>query len=63
MTTTAAGLEEKLKKGRAMWEQECEELVEQAKDQVADAADGLRVLVQHFDIPCDKLSANCFLVL
>jgi hypothetical protein len=50
-TTAAAGLEEKLEKERAMWEQEREELVEQAKDQIADAADGLRVLVQRFDIP------------
>lgn len=50
-STAAAGLEEKLEKERAMWEQEREELVEQAKDQIADAADGLRVLVQRFDIP------------
>lgn len=49
--TAAAGLEEKLEKERAMWEQEREELVEQAKDQIADAADGLRALVQRFDIP------------
>lgn len=34
-----------------MWEQEREELVEQAKDQIADAADGLRILVQRFDVP------------
>jgi hypothetical protein len=50
-STAAAGLEEKLEKERAMWEQEREELVEQAKDQIADAADGLRILVQRFDIP------------
>ena len=50
-TTATAGLEEKLEKERAMWEQEREELVEQAKDQIADAADGLRVLIQRFDIP------------
>jgi hypothetical protein len=50
-STAAAGLEEELEKERAMWEQEREELVEQAKDQIADAADGLRVLVQRFDIP------------
>ena len=50
-STAATGLEEKLEKERAAWEQEREELVEQAKDQIADAADGLRVLVQRFDIP------------
>jgi hypothetical protein len=50
-TTTTAGLEEKMEKERAMWEQEREELVEQAKDQITDAAEGLRVLVQRFDIP------------
>lgn len=49
--TAAAGLKEKLEKERAMWEQEREELVEQAKDQIADAADGLRALIQRFDIP------------
>ena len=49
--TATAGLEEKLEKERAMWEQEREELVEQAKDQIARAADELRALVQRFDIP------------
>ena len=49
--TAAARLEEKLEKERAMWEQEREELVEQAKDQIASAADGLRALIQRFDIP------------
>lgn len=49
--TATAGLEEKMEKERAMWEQEREELVEQAKDQIADAADGLRILVQRFDVP------------
>jgi Uds1 (Up-regulated during septation)-like protein len=49
--TTAAGLEEKLEKERALWEQEREEVAERAKDQIADAADGLRALVQRFDIP------------
>jgi len=49
--TEAVGLEEKMEKERAMWEQERDELVEQAKDQIADAADGLRVIVQRFDIP------------
>jgi hypothetical protein len=49
--TAASGLEEKLERERAMWEQEREELVEQAKDQIADAADELRALVQRFDIP------------
>jgi hypothetical protein len=49
--TATAGLEETLEKERAMWEQEREELVEQAKDQVANAAEELRGLVQRFDIP------------
>jgi hypothetical protein len=49
--TAAAGLEEKLEKERAIWEQEREELVEQVKDQIAYAADELRALVQRFDIP------------
>ena len=49
--TVTSRSEEKLEKERAMWEQEREELVEQAKDQIANAADGLRVLVQRFDIP------------
>jgi predicted NBD/HSP70 family sugar kinase len=49
--TATAGLEEKLEKERAVWEQEREELIEQAKDQIAHAADGLRALVQRFDIP------------
>ncbi len=49
--TTAAGLEEKLEKERALWEQEREEVAERAKDQIADAADGLRAIVQRFDIP------------
>ena len=49
--TAAAGLEKKLEKERAIWEQEREELIEQAKDQIADAADGLRALIQRFDIP------------
>ena len=47
----AAGVEERLEQERAVWEQEREELVERAKDQIADAADGLRGLVQRFDIP------------
>ncbi|KAI0278609.1 hypothetical protein BGY98DRAFT_1176465 [Russula aff. rugulosa BPL654] len=33
------------------WDREREELVEQAIDQIVIAADGLRVLVQRFDIP------------
>jgi hypothetical protein len=49
--TATTGLEEKLEMERVMWEQEREELVERAKDQIANAADGLRVLVQRFDIP------------
>ena len=49
--TATAGLEKKFELERATWEQEREELVEQAKDQIANAADGLRVLVQRFDIP------------
>jgi hypothetical protein len=36
---------------REQWEQEREELVMQAKDQIADAANGLRSLVQRHDIP------------
>ncbi|KAI0287600.1 Up-regulated during septation-domain-containing protein, partial [Russula brevipes] len=45
------GLTETLENERAMWEQEREELTAQAKDQIADAAEGLRILVQRFDIP------------
>jgi hypothetical protein len=52
-TTVAAGLEEKLEKERAMWEQEREELVEQAKDQIADAS--FSASTSHVT------SANCFL--
>jgi hypothetical protein len=44
-------IEEKLEKESTMWEQEREELVEQAKDQIMNAADRLRVLVQRVDIP------------
>ena len=33
------------------WEQEHEELTTQAKDQIASVADGLRALVQQFDVP------------
>ena len=40
-----------LEKERELWEQEREELVARAKDQIADAAEGLRGLVQRFDIP------------
>jgi hypothetical protein len=47
----AAGLEERLEQERAVWDQEREELVERAKDQIAFAADGLRGLVQRFDVP------------
>ena len=36
---------------RARWEHEREELAAQAKDQISVAADGLRALVQQFDIP------------
>ncbi|KAF8267438.1 Up-regulated during septation-domain-containing protein, partial [Lactarius quietus] len=36
---------------RARWEQERDELAAQAKDQIAAAADGLRALVQRFDVP------------
>ncbi|KAH8988708.1 hypothetical protein EDB86DRAFT_2945634 [Lactarius hatsudake] len=36
---------------RSQWEQEREELAAQAKDQIAAAADGLRALVQRFDVP------------
>jgi chromosome segregation ATPase len=45
------GLTETLENERAMWEQEREELAAQAKDEIADAAEGLRILVQRFDIP------------
>lgn len=47
----SAGTEERLEKERAIWEQEREELVELAKDQITRAADGLRGLIQQFDIP------------
>jgi hypothetical protein len=46
-TQLAEGIESE----RARWEQEREELTAQAKDQVAAAADGLRALVQRFDVP------------
>jgi chromosome segregation ATPase len=36
---------------RARWEHDREELAAQAKDQIAVAADGLRALVQQFDVP------------
>jgi hypothetical protein len=36
---------------RVLWEPERKKLPEKAKDQVAAAADGLRALVQRFDIP------------
>ncbi|KAH9983526.1 Up-regulated during septation-domain-containing protein [Russula compacta] len=47
----SAGTSETLEKERELWEQEREELVARAKDQIADAAEGLRGLVQRFDIP------------
>jgi hypothetical protein len=47
----AAEVEERMEEERAVWEQEREELVERAKDQIADAADGLRGLIHRFDVP------------
>jgi hypothetical protein len=46
-----AELSATLESEREMWELEREELTAQAKDQVADAANGLRGLIQRFDIP------------
>ena len=46
-TQLAEGIETE----RTRWEQEREELTVQAKDQIAAAADGLRALVQRFDVP------------
>ena len=46
-----AGLSETLESEREMWELEREELTAQAKDQIADAANGLRDLIQRYDIP------------
>jgi hypothetical protein len=46
-----AGLSEALESERELWELEREELAAQAKDQIAEAADGLRGLIQRFDIP------------
>ena len=47
----AADVEERMEQERAAWEQEREELVERAKDQIAEAADGLRGLIHRFDVP------------
>ena len=46
-----AELSETLESEREQWEQEREELAARAKDQIADAAKGLRGLVQRYDIP------------
>jgi chromosome segregation ATPase len=46
-----AELSETLESEREQWEQEREELTARAKDQIADAAKGLRSLVQRYDIP------------
>ncbi|KAH9022188.1 Up-regulated during septation-domain-containing protein [Lactarius hengduanensis] len=46
-----ARLTDDIKSERSQWEQEREELAAQAKDQIAAAADGLRALVQRFDVP------------
>jgi DNA repair exonuclease SbcCD ATPase subunit len=46
-----AGLSETLESSRQMWDLEREELGAQAKDQIALAAEGLRSLVQRFDVP------------
>jgi hypothetical protein len=44
-------LSETLEREREQWEQEREDLVAQAKDQIAEVANGLRGLVQQYDIP------------
>ncbi|KAH8989745.1 Up-regulated during septation-domain-containing protein [Lactarius akahatsu] len=46
-----AQLTDDIENERSQWEQEREELAAQAKDQIATAADGLRALVQRFDVP------------
>ena len=46
-----AQLADGIENERSRWEQEREELAAQAKDQIATAADGLRALVQQFDVP------------
>ncbi|KAH9174506.1 Up-regulated during septation-domain-containing protein [Lactarius sanguifluus] len=46
-----AQLTDDIESERSQWEQEREELAAQAKDQIAAAADGLRALVQRFDVP------------
>jgi hypothetical protein len=45
------GVSETLESSRELWELEREELNAQAKDQIALAAEGLRGLVQRFDVP------------
>lgn len=45
------GVSETLESSREQWELEREELNAQAKDQIALAAEGLRGLVQRFDVP------------
>ena len=49
--TRRAQLTDDMEDERSRWEQEREDLVAQAKDQIAIAADGLRELVQRFDVP------------
>ena len=46
-----AQLTDGMQNERSRWEQEREDLAAQAKDQIAVAADGLRALVQRFDVP------------
>ncbi|KAH9009841.1 Up-regulated during septation-domain-containing protein [Lactarius deliciosus] len=46
-----AQLTDDIENERSQWEHEREELAAQAKDQIAAAADGLRALVQRFDVP------------
>ena len=46
-----AELSATLESERELWELEREELTAQAKDQIVDAANGLRGLIQRFDIP------------
>ena len=49
--TRRAQLVDDMEDERLRWEQEREDLVARAKDQIAAAADGLRELVQRFDVP------------
>ncbi|KAI9464303.1 dehydrase and lipid transport-domain-containing protein [Russula earlei] len=46
-----AELSETLEKERTLWEEEREELAVQAKEQIAEATEGLHDLVRHFEVP------------